>query len=872
MDVKAKNDLQAARQLPKLKSLLKKYRQITTMQSGLLQLSELASTVTDMASFYRALESVIKTLLVTDSFHIVLLNKSRQLSLAYSHNSKEKQILEHFEINHWQQSLTGLVFEESESFHCSSAERMALVRTEKIAFYGSPCVDWLGVPLKRGYQTIGVIALQSYDKKLFFDDRDCQLLEFIAEHLVTAIDRVRSRELLEKNIRQRTQKLTATNVKLQQEIAERQKAVKMHKALLAISELSSSGKDINSFYEILHGEVNSFLPATNLYISLLSDDKTELSFPYYQDEKISSPTPRKLANGLTELAIKTGLPLLIVDESVYILSEQGTVNKQKFSLTYPAKQLPKAWLGAPLIENGKIIGVLAVQHYQDEHAYQHCDLELIRFVSQHIASAIIRKKAQEAVQQSHEQLEKIVNQRTQELQATNLNLRMQIEERQKAEEQLYFEANHDALTKLPNRAMFSDRLAYALSHLKRHPNNRSAVLFIDLDRFKVINDTLGHHAGDEFLIEIAARLSDCVRDNDILARLGGDEFVILLDSLQSQDDVEEVASRIISAIEKPFELDGHTLYSNASIGIALCGQQYKDSNEILRDADAAMYQAKSLGRGRYVFFDESMREQLIASMTLEQELRIAIKEKQFELHYQQISDLELTSTIGFEALLRWQHPTKGLLTPSEFLFMAEETGMILDIETWVIEEVCLQLKSWQTSDEYQHAFIGVNLSGRHLTQANQLAHLIDLIKVNTVEPERLILEFNESAFSQHTELALKGLRKLKAFGVKLALDDYGAGLSSLNFLHSYPFEFIKLDRSFIRSLNSNSENISLVKALHELGSKFGYRLVAEGIESQDMLDKLQQVGCEFGQGYHISRPAKIAKSPKAEEDLPKARA
>ena len=439
---------------------------------------------------------------------------------------------------------------------------------------------------------------------------------------------------------------------------------------------------------------------------------------------------------------------------------------------------------------------------------------------------------------------------------------MQIEERRKAEEQLYFEAHHDALTKLPNRAMFSDRLSYALSHLKRHPEHRFAVLFIDLDRFKMINDTLGHHAGDEFLIEIAARLTDCVRDNDILARLGGDEFVILLDALQSQDDVEEVASRIISAIEKPFDLDGHTLYSNASIGIALCSDHYQDANEILRDADAAMYQAKSMGRGRYVFFDDSMREQLIASMTLEQELRIAVVEKQFELHYQKISDLELTRTIGFEALLRWQHPTKGLLTPSEFLFMAEESGMILDIESWVVEEVCSQLKYWKKDKALKHAFIGINLSGRHLTQANQLPSLIDLIKKNTDEQERLILEFNESAFSQHADIALKGLRKLKAFGVKLALDDYGAGLSSLNFLHNYPFEFIKLDRSFIRSINTHEENMSLVKALHDLGGKFGYRLVAEGIESQEMLEKLQKVGCDFGQGYHINRPTKMETAPK----------
>lgn len=872
MEVKANSDNQAVRQLPKLKSLLKKYRQVKTMQSGLLRLSELASTVTDMTSFYCALESVIKSLLITDSFHIVLLNRSRQLSLAYAHNAREERLLSHLEKNYWQKSLTRIVFDDCEAIHCSSAERMALAKAEKIALYGSSCIDWLGVPLKRGHQVIGVIALQSYDEKLYFDDRDCQLLQFIAEHLVTAIDRVRSRELLEQNIRQRTQKLTDTNRKLQQEIAERQKAVKIYKAMLAISEISAENQDIEAFYCAIHDEVKALLPAENLYIALLSDDNKQLSFPYYLDEKQGKPEPRALANGLTELAINTATPLMITNGSIYSLSEQGDIEQKTFTLQYPSERLPKAWLGAPLIEHSKIIGVLAIQHYQNMHAYGYGDLELIRFVSQHLASAITRMKAQEAIQRSHDELERMVNRRTQELQASNLNLRMQIEERRKAEQQLYFEAHHDALTKLPNRAMFSDRLAYALSHVKRHPNHRFAVLFIDLDRFKMINDTLGHHAGDEFLKEIANRLTVCVRDNDILARLGGDEFVVLLDSLQSQDDVEEVASRIISAIEKPFDIEGHTLYSNASIGIALCNHHYNDANEILRDADAAMYQAKGMGRGRYVFFDESMREQLIASLTLEQELRIAIKEKQFELHYQQISDLRATSTLGFEALLRWQHPSKGLLTPSEFLFMAEESGMILEIESWVIEEVCQQLRTWQKHSEYATAFIGINLSGRHLSQANQLNNLIEAIKANTIEPERLILEFNESAFAQHTELALKGLKKLKEFGVKLALDDYGAGLSSFNFLHSYPFEFIKLDRSLIRSINNNEENISLVKALHELGSKFGYRLVAEGIESQEMLDRLNDVGCEFGQGFHIAKPTKFDNDQPEQNDIPKVRA
>lgn len=472
----------------------------------------------------------------------------------------------------------------------------------------------------------------------------------------------------------------------------------------------------------------------------------------------------------------------------------------------------------------------------------------------------------EVLKQKHRvELDVLVAERTQELQAANLNLRMQMVERRKAEQQLYFEAHHDALTKLPNRAMFSDRLSYAIRNLKRHPDQLFSVLFIDLDRFKIINDTLGHHVGDLFLVEIARRLRASVRDNDVLARLGGDEFVVLLDA-QKSDDTEEVASRIISAIEMPYVIERNTLYSNASIGITQCSNHYKSADEILRDADAAMYQAKSLGRGRYVFFDESMREKLIATMTLEQELRIAIEKQQFTLYYQKISDLSSSVTIGFEALLRWNHPSKGLLTPSEFLHLAEETGIILAIENWVIEEVSRQLLLWNDDIEYQHAFIGINLSGRHLTQANQLNKLIALINQQAFEPQRLILEFNESAFSQHAEIALKGLGKLKQLGVKLALDDYASGVSSFNFLHSYPFEFIKLDRTFISTLKHNDKNLSLVKALRYLGEQFGYRLVAEGIESEDVMKKLHSVGCDFGQGYHISRPEKLLEKPANKQD------
>lgn len=857
MEVEVKEAALARHQLPKLKSLLKKYRQLKTMQAGLLKLSEVASTVTDIETFYAALESVISSLLITDTFHIVLANQNSQLSLAHCHNPIESGVLASIQQKQWRDSLTELVYNQQEPIHCNAAERIALSNAGKITIYGSSCVDWLGVPLKRGCQTIGVIALQSYDQKVFFDDSDCQLLEFISEHLVTAIDRVRSRELLEKSIQKRTQKLTETNHRLQQEIAERQKVLKIHKAMLSISELTAATIDLNLFYQALHEKVKTLFQANNFYVAQLSKDKTEITFPYYVDEFITIPRARKPKNGLTELVLNKAKPLLVTNEQIITLDDNNEPRISSHSINVVNGKVPKAWLAAPLIDQDGVFGVLAIQHYRDASAYQVSDIELIRFVSQHISSAITRIQVQAKRQQNNAELETLVNERTKELQASNLNLRLQIEERRKAEDQLYYQAHHDALTQLPNRAMFSERLTYAIRHLKRHPLHRFAVLFIDLDRFKLINDTLGHHAGDQFLIEIATRLKECVRDNDVLARLGGDEFVVMLDSLSSTDDAEEIANRIISAIAQPFEIENQTLYSNASIGIAVCNNIYQDSDEVLRDADAAMYQAKSLGRGRYVFFDESMRDQLLATMTLEQELRIAIKQHQFELHYQEISDLACTDTIGYEAFLRWKHPKRGLLSPDEFLYIAEETGLIVEIETWVVEGVCHQLAKWERSPDNANAYIAINLSGRHLTHTNHLNDLITLIKDNTKEQHRLILEFNESAFSQQTDTALRGLKRLKEFGVKLALDDYGAGLSSFNFLHAYPFEFIKLDRSFISTINHNEKNLSLVKALQELGDKFGYRLVAEGIESAEMLKKLQTVGCEFGQGFYIDRPSKI---------------
>jgi diguanylate cyclase (GGDEF)-like protein len=857
MELKTSEAGKAVRQLPKLKSLLNKYRHLTTMQSGLLQLSELASNVTDMESFYPALKAVINSFLNTDNFYIVLANEQAQLTLAYQQNQQLINRLPNLSPAEWLTSLIGQVFIQKHSIHCNFSAQEILKKQGVIHTTLNRCEDWLGVPLIRGSHVVGVLAVENYSKQHTFSEKDEQLLSFIAEYLVIAIDRVRNRELLEKSIQQRTKKLTEINQQLQREIAQRQRIEKAHQAMLSIAEATVKITTFSAFYQTIHQEISALLYADNIFIALLSGDKKHLSFPYHIDEKFENPGPRALVNGLTEYILEHQQPILIVGNTVFQLTDNDVIieNTKPKSLYRPLQS--KAFLGAPLMADGEILGVIAIQHYHDAQAYKTEDLALIRFVSHHIAIAIERKQQQQAKENQQLFLEQLVAERTLALQESNQQLRRQIEERRQIEQRLYHEAHHDVLTQLPNRALLSDRLTQALKHLKRYPQHKFAVLFIDLDRFKIINDTLGHQAGDEFLIEVAKRLKDSVRENDVLARLGGDEFVILLDALDDFDCIEEISQRIISNIEKPFEFKGNFLHSSASIGITIVTAEYQDANDILRDADAAMYQAKNLGRGRYMFFDISMREQLMASLSLEQELRKAIQLQQFELHYQQINNLQNDEVIGFEALLRWQHPERGQLTPSDFLFMAEETGMITEIETWVIEQACLKIQQWQQSTQYKHAFISVNLTGHQLTNVNQLNALIRFLKQQPIALEQLILEFDEVAFTQQPENALKSLRRLKDLGVKLALDDYGSGLSSFNFVHSYPFEFIKLDRSFIRAINHNDKNLSLIKVLLELGQQFGYRLVAEGIESHEMLTKLTEAGCEFGQGYYFNKPARL---------------
>ncbi|MEW6997306.1 EAL domain-containing protein [Colwelliaceae bacterium BS250] len=628
---------------------------------------------------------------------------------------------------------------------------------------------------------------------------------------------------------------------------------KIQTGLLRLSELTSSVTDLANFYQQLQHVIRRYFPADNLYIQLFTQPNNRMAEYFYVDELNCSPIGQQLNKDLVEFISAIGKPILINHDHVTFRDQQQIV-RRPFPIRDDHTKLVNVWLVAPLIIENITIGLVGIKGFISDNKSIVHDLELIQFIAAHISSAILRNRIHEQLQSYNDEIEDVIFARTEHLQKNNIHLRKQAEERRHVEQQLYHAAHHDTLTKLPNRSMFIERLEQSLCHLKRHPNHRFAVLFVDLDRFKVVNDTLGHHVGDQLLIEISNRLADCVRGNDILARLGGDEFVILLDSLGHDDDAEEIALRVIDTINQSFSIDGQEVHTSVSVGITICERSYNSATEILRDADAAMYQAKAMGRGRLVFFDEAMRAELLANLSLEKDLRLAVTNQQFVLHFQKINDLNHTRTIGFEALLRWQHPTRGLLLPADFIAMAEETGLITDIEYWVIEAVSKQLVTWDTQPHFKNYFVSINLSGKHLSHTKSLQQLAKCIENNFAQPQRLVLELNEQALNNNVEVTLKQLTRLKKTGVKLALDNYGSGLSSLAYLNTLPFEFIKFAQSFIHSFNRNEKNLVLAQSLVQLGEQFGFRIVAEGIETQKQLTSAIAAGCEYGQGFFIGKP------------------
>jgi diguanylate cyclase (GGDEF)-like protein len=415
-------------------------------------------------------------------------------------------------------------------------------------------------------------------------------------------------------------------------------------------------------------------------------------------------------------------------------------------------------------------------------------------------------------------------------------------------------AFHDSLTGLPNRAMFTELLKAEIESSSRRDDHTFAVLFLDLDRFKNINDSLGHTHGDLLLVAFAERLERTLRPVDTLARFGGDEFAILLSGMTDATDAVRVAQRIQDELSQPFVLDKNSAFATASIGIAFSSSGYDRADDILRDADIAMYRAKENGKARYEVFDHGMHARAVSRLQLESDLRQAIENKEFCVYYQPIVSLQTGRLAGFEALVRWNHPRRGLVSPADFIPVAEETGLIVPIGQWVLNEACAQVRQWQIdSPSHRNLSLSVNLSARQVAQPDLLDRIKEALATSKLNPHCLKLEITESVVMENAEAAALMFKQLRSLGVQLSIDDFGTGYSSLSYLHRFPLNYLKIDRSFVSRLTTDNDN-AIVRTISTLARNLGMEVIAEGIETEEQYQQLKMLGCEYGQGFLFSRP------------------
>jgi len=433
--------------------------------------------------------------------------------------------------------------------------------------------------------------------------------------------------------------------------------------------------------------------------------------------------------------------------------------------------------------------------------------------------------------------------------------------RKKAEEQLLHDAFHDNLTGLPNRALFVDRLRLALHRRERHPEEGFAVLYFDLDRFKQVNDSLGHAVGDRLLVEIARRLCENLRPGDTVARLGGDEFGLLVHDVADAGDATHVATRVQEILTREYLVDRHQIFTSASIGIALAtdSTEYRQPEEMLRDADLALYRAKASGRGNYEVFDREMHRRAMALLRLESELRRAVVKKEFVMHYQPIVSIESSRLVGFEALVRWCHGKRGLVPPREFLGVAEATGLIVPLGWWVLKRACRQMADWQRRFPIDPPLsVSANVSGKLFLDTEVVDRLASLLEEAELAPESLRLEITERVLLEHGEEVLHRLAATRALGVQLHLDDFGTGYSSLSHLQRFRYDSLKIDPSYVQRLDREDDSRALVRTLVALGEQLEMNVIAEGVETADQFQRLKELHCPEGQGHWIARPMDAA--------------
>ncbi|MCG7543830.1 diguanylate cyclase [Pseudoalteromonas sp. MM17-2] len=767
----------------RLKALLQKYKQQHHLQHALILLSEQASTIPELCSFYPAIQRLLADYVPSKNFYVVLRNPDTGLlELSYFVDQKDGIQTPLVTDQHFEQGVTGYVFRSRATAYFTRETMTAAQQQGKFKILGAQAEHWLGVPIYQDTDVIGVMVSQSYDAKQGYSQEQIELFEVIALYLATAIERVKKRELLESQVKQRTQALTLSNQALNDEISQRKKALERQQTLFQISELASQSINIDDVYYHVHQIMKSITYAENLYIALYDKDNNWLTFPYAVDECSEDFGPRPFAKGFSELVLTSKQCQLIDRARSEQLIAEGIIERQ--GKLDPSCRCT-SWLGAPLKTAQGVIGLIVCQAYNNKYDFVQEDVELIAYVSNQIANVLQNHLSQQALRQSHQELELRVAEKTRELRQANLHLQLQIDERRKIEQQLYHDAHHDSLTGLPNRSLFLSQLERTLGQYQRFPEKDFAVLFIDLDKFKDINDKLGHQCGDQFLIEVADKLKQCIRDHDLIARLGGDEFVILLTQLNERQQAEDVAKRIIAVMQQPFCNQGVCIQSGASIGITYSKRDYSHTDEIIRDADAAMYYAKQTGKGRFEFYhpllgygnDQQEPHQRHHLMDLHTHFR-ASDIVNFD---QQQPHAQLLDAYG-------EHPVLGSTSFEQLKRFASDNYELAKVE--------LKLLKYGFNQHQSEIMSLLNCSSLLLDDKHfeGLSHWVGQL----TNKDKLCLLFSEAELRFCSANQMRNLDKLYQQGLHIGLNEFGKDRCELSLLTQLPYFCVLLNATFSR--------------------------------------------------------------------------
>ncbi len=827
----------------RLRGEVARFEKAERLQHALYAIADMAGSALDMPEMLAGLHRIVSGLMYAENFYVALYDEaSDSLRFAYFADTVDQE--EHppdqcVPMSSLERGLTWYLVKDARPMMGSTEELRARM-SGPLELHGADSVDWLGVPMIRDGRVRGALVVQSYLEGTRYTQADMNLLAFVAEHALTAMERREARAQLERRVEERTHQLAEANRDLSREVAERQRGERLQAALYRLAALANGEESSDAFYRSVHAIVGALINARNFYIALVSADGAEVSFPYAVDACETDWSPRSSGRGMTEYVMRSGKPQVVDMARMLELVREGEVDQRFVDGTVTS------WLGAPLLGAGGVaIGAVAVQSYSQSRGYDARDAELLAFAAHQIASSLQRRMAAEALRVANARLEDRVERRTREL-------REQVAQREQAEARLRHQVMHDPLTGLPNRVYLRERVDCAVARRREGASRPFALLYIDVDRFKQINDTLGHLVGDDVLREVAQRLARIAQAPDLVARLSGDEFAILIEEVDGAADASRVAAWVIESLRRPVLVGDRSLQVSASVGIAVGDRGYGDTDAVLLDADLALYRAKERGRNRCAVFDDEMQRAARDSLALERQIGEGLERDEFQPWFEPLVRLDDGEVIGHEALLRWHHPRRGVLLPGQFLQVAEDSGRLDAIDWRIFERACDAAASLPGG-----GFVSVNLAARMLRDTELAARLSALTRASGLAPGRFCVEIGEGALLQDPDSVADVLHRLRDAGIDAVLDDFGTGQSSLPVVHRFPLRMIKIDRSLVALLDGTGESShrgrAVLAAIVALARTLELEVLAVGVESEAQRKALLSMGCHYGQGFLFGR-------------------